>query len=102
MYVAQSKMDTGLSQHLLDLSLEGEWIVPRAVVMHDLAISVDEELGKVPGDLGRGLVFRGVEWGVHAQELEERVSTRPVHVDLGEHGEFTTVGSLDEAFDFCV
>ena len=82
MYVTQSKMNTGLSQHLLDLCLEGERIVSRTVVMHDLAIGVDEELGEVPGNLCRSLVLRGVEWGVHAQELEERVSVSAVHVNL--------------------
>ena len=92
-------MDVGGSQHLLDLTHEREWIVPRAVVVHDLTISVDEELGEVPWNFLGSLVFRGVEWGVHAQELVERVRIFPVHFNLGEERELCTVLPLSELLD---
>ena len=54
---------------------------------NDLALLVDEELGEVPRDLSSHILLFIVELAILAQELVNGVCVRPIHLNLGEHGE---------------
>ena len=73
------------------------------MVVNYLAISVNDELGKVPWNLSCSFVIFIVQWTISAQILVEWMSVLAIHVDLGEELElcieFFSGKLLD--FSFC-
>ena len=98
MYDTQSQV---CSQHLLDLRHERERAFFGAVVVHDLAISIDEELGEVPWDLLGYLLAWGAKSRSKAQKPIEWMGKFSIHVNFGEEREFRTIFTHCELFDFC-
>lgn len=61
------------------------------MVAHNLAFSVDKELGKVPWDL-LGLLFLCIiQLRVPSEILVDRVCIGSVHFSLSEHGKFGAI-----------
>ena len=70
------------------------------MIVYYLAISVNDELSKVPWNLTCSLVLFIVQWTVSAQILIEWMSVFAIHVDLGEELEFRIECFSGELFDF--
>ena len=69
--------------------------------LYDLALLIDEEICEIPGDLSGHFLLLVVEFAVFAQILVNGVCGRPVHLDLGEHGEPHSV-SHGSSLDFLI
>lgn len=65
-----------------------------------MALLVDDELRKVPGDqFCLSLVFQP-QLTLGAEEAVDRVGVLPVDVDFGEHRELDIVGAVSPFLDF--
>ena len=72
------------------------------MVRDDLSFRVDDELCEVPRD-NLGLALGAIpERAVQAKELVNGMRLRSVNIDLGEHGESSTICSLSKLLDLCI
>ena len=76
-----------------DVRSDGVWLSVPAVVFHDFAIGVDQELLEVPSHV------TSLQRGVLSQPQEEWMSFLAEHFNLGKHGELNSKlgpGLLDD------
>lgn len=89
-------------KHLLDLGDQALGLHDRLVVVHNLALLVNQKLCKVPGDLTRHLLLGIVEAAVAAEELVSLVRISAIYVALGHDGVLGAVLAACECRDFLV
>ena len=91
-----------MAAHIQDIVLKRKWIVSGTVVFKDFAITIDEELGKIPRNSLCSLCCRVVQLTVHAQILVDFACS--VSVDFGflEHWESHAVCGLGPFCDLLI